>query len=127
MKSAAFGFIVLLSFTTRVWSATLEFSGYLQTDAGTKFVVTETETARSSGWLTIGQAFNGYTILGFDPKREVLSVRNETSTLQLPLKVARVNAAKEPAMDVAAELAAAKRTLAELRKRYRDAHPEVQR
>ena len=68
----------------------LEFSGYLKMSGEPQFVLTETPSGKSSGWLRRGQSFQGYKISDFDPKSEVLSVSNTKEVLRLPLKQAKV-------------------------------------
>lgn len=103
----------------------LEFSGYIQTGNEFKFTITDAANKASSGWIALGQSFKGHTLLAFDQKKEVLSVKDGESTIELPLKRARVSASQTDSSDTAAQLAAAKEELARLRVRYRDEHPTV--
>jgi hypothetical protein len=107
--------------------AALEFSAYTQTARELKFVVNDPEEAQASGWLTIGQSFQGYTLVAFDGQQEVLSVRKGDTTVRLSLKASRVKTQSSNTPELARQLAAARDELAEMRKRYLDGHPSVQR
>jgi hypothetical protein len=118
--------LLLVLVTAGVCRAELEFSGYVEAGKGIRFMVTDAGERKSSGWIVLGQAFQDHVLVGFDAKDEVLTVRKGGKTLALPLKAARVRDAQPEAATAAAELAAARIRLEELRKRYRDGHPEVQ-
>jgi hypothetical protein len=64
----------------------LEFSAYMKSSAGVRFVVTDVTTHKASDWLREGESFAGYTITGFDPKAELLTVRKADMAEKLPLK-----------------------------------------
>lgn len=61
------------------------FEGYMLTSAGSAFVMSS-GTNRISGWIAAGQAFDGYTVIAFDRKTEVLLVEKEGKRHTLPLK-----------------------------------------
>lgn len=115
--------------------ATLEFTGYTQLAKESKFVIRDVEEKTSSGWIAIGESFKGYTLIAFNREKELLTVKNGDSTIELPLKLSRVREGKAPAPvavptpapDIATQLAAAKEELAQLRTKYKDAHPTMQR
>jgi len=117
--------IGLFAFASCLCEAAVEFSGYAQSAQESKFVLTDTEEAESSGWLAIGQSFKGYTLVAFDGKDEVLSVQKGNTTIKLPLKVSRVKTGSSDAPQIAQQLATAKEELAEMRKRYLGEHPRV--
>jgi len=114
--------------------ATLEFTGYTQLASESKFAIRDTEEKSSSGWIAIGSSFKGYTLVAFNREKELLTVKNGNSTLELPLKLSRVREGKAPepvavptpAPDIATQLAEAKKELAELQTKYREAHPTMQ-
>ena len=85
MKLAAITALLAL-FAIADAHADVIFSSYLRSDAGMRFVLTETESGKTSGWIAEGVSFNGFTITGFDSKQELLSVRNGDRVLSLPLK-----------------------------------------
>jgi hypothetical protein len=70
--------------------ATLEFSAYIKSEKSPKFIVADPAQAKISGWLSIGQSFEKYTLVAFDQAREVLTLRAEGATVELPLRLSRV-------------------------------------
>jgi hypothetical protein len=106
---------------TSVGHATLEFSAYARIGRESEFVVTDLEAGKSSAWIALGQTFSGYTLVAFDEKKQVLSVRKDNAITELVLKPASV---KEGRKD-SPELVAAREELARLRVRYLDKHPLV--
>jgi len=117
--------VVIALCTTGICRATIEFSAYIQNAKESKFVITDTEEKTSSGWIAIGQSFKGHTLVSFDPKKEVLSVKKGDVTLELRLKDSRVKEGGAGSPEVVAKLTAAKTELARLRTRYTDKHPVV--
>jgi hypothetical protein len=81
------GFAIVV--TTPCYAA-LEFAGYISIGSDLKFVITNTETKKSSLWLSVGESFEGYRISAFDPKHESLTLRKEAETLELPLRPSQV-------------------------------------
>lgn len=75
--------------------AAVEFAGYVTAQGETKFVLRDTETGQTSPWLGRGGSASGYTVIGFDAKREMLTVERAGTVTQLPLKAAQVQAALE--------------------------------
>jgi len=57
-------------------SAEVVFQGYMTTSEGSLFVLS-VEKERSSGWLAIGQQFDGVSIVAFDSKAELLTVEQD--------------------------------------------------
>lgn len=70
--------------------AALEFSSYLQRGAEFLFVVSDTDTSRTSDFLRLGQSFQDYTVRGFNLETEVLTVERRGERLNLKLKDSRV-------------------------------------
>ena len=64
----------------------LIFSAYLSSERTTRVVLTETSSGKNSGWLAIGERFNGYSIIAFDRKTEVLRVSRGGRVEELALK-----------------------------------------
>jgi hypothetical protein len=84
-------------------AAVLEFSAYLGTERTHLFVLTNRETSESSGWLTVGQVFQGYTITEFDPANDVLVLQQGGKNIRVNLKASRIEKArKKPASPVRA-------------------------
>jgi hypothetical protein len=79
---------MLLFGITTSWAATLEFSALLQVGNETRFVVTDANTGRSSGWIAIGRAFGEHALVFFDPESQVLSLRTSGDIIDLPLRPA---------------------------------------
>jgi biopolymer transport protein ExbD len=77
--------------------AELEFSGYLKSGDGPRFVLTETSTGETSGFLTLGGSFAGGKIVEFNVKDEVLTVTRGSEALRLPLKAPRMRDGKATA------------------------------
>ena len=82
-------FVVMLTvFTPSAGRAALEFSGYLHLANESKFVITDLEGKKSSGWIPIGASFEGYRVEGYDAQKEILTMRKGNTTMALPLKQA---------------------------------------
>src|SRR3954471_22550349 len=56
--------------------AEIIFQGYMNTSEGSRFVLSA-DKAETSGWLGVGDTFNGFTLLRFDPKAEVLTLEKD--------------------------------------------------
>jgi hypothetical protein len=123
MKTTLLVSIALLWCSTTVSSATLEFSAYIQSGAAPRFVITDVEEKTSSGWIAIGQSFKGHTLVAFDQKREVLSVKKEEATLELRLKESRVQDVGAP--EIRAKLSDARKEYMNLLMHYTPKHPRV--
>ena len=67
-----------------------EFSGFLTMPGSSSFFLTDTEQHDSSGWLTISQAFHGYTLVSFDRDREVITLKKSDHIVNLSLREAKV-------------------------------------
>jgi hypothetical protein len=126
MKTKRWFALVIALSVAGLCRAALEFSGYLRTEKEFKFVIKEADDNTSSGWIVLGQAFKDYTLVAFDQKKEILSVKNGDSIIELRLKAGHVKEAKGNPLEIAVQLAAAKEELARLRIRYRDGHPTIQ-
>jgi hypothetical protein len=74
----------------------LEFSGYTQASGVTQFLLKDPQAKSTSGWLSLGGAFGGYTLIGFDAKNETLTVEKAGSLMHLRLKATALTAAPEP-------------------------------
>jgi biopolymer transport protein ExbD len=57
-------------------SADVVFQGYMTTSEGSLFVLSAGKE-RSSGWLAVGQQFDGVSIVAFDSKTELLTVEQD--------------------------------------------------
>lgn len=66
--------------------AEIEFSGYVKAEGGTKFILAEPAEKKKSALLALGGVFDGYTVIGFDAKRELLTVEKAGTVTLLPLK-----------------------------------------
>lgn len=82
--------LFLLLTSTLGLRAEIEFSGFFITSQRALFSISDTSDQRSSGWLKIGDSFRGYTLVSFDAKREVVSVRRVDELLEIPLRASKV-------------------------------------
>lgn len=85
MRSLAAVFILTL-FPAVECFAQLEFAACALHDGQWRFVLKETGTPRSSGWLALGDTYGAHTLDEFDPENLVLTVKNGDSVTRLPLK-----------------------------------------
>src|SRR4051812_20929066 len=70
--------------------AAIEFAGYMKiAGEAPKFVLVDTQDKKTSGWLAVGGVFKDYTIVAFDPKTEMISIKKGEATSQVPLKLSR--------------------------------------
>src|SRR5689334_19390471 len=79
--------------------ATLELEGYMAVPGEARFVLSERETGRRSGWLALGQSFVGYKIERFEPTQEWVELRRDEETLRLPLKAPDLKTANALAVE----------------------------
>ena len=82
MKAVVLTFL----FVANLAAASVEFAGVSIDPSGSRFLLTDEETGVSSGWIEIGDSFNGYNIVSFDAKAEVLDVKFNASTLHIHLR-----------------------------------------
>jgi hypothetical protein len=64
----------------------IEFSAYLKTDGVMKFALGDPAARKKPDWFALGGIFDGYTVIGFDAKKETLAVEKAGMTTYLPLK-----------------------------------------
>lgn len=83
--------VALALLSPAISRAAIEFAGYMKIAGDTpKFVLLDSNDRNASGWIAIGQAFKEHTIVGFDQKKEVLSVRKGEVVFNLPLNAPRI-------------------------------------
>jgi hypothetical protein len=87
-------YLAALLLTAAVLRANMEFSGFFLTSKNAYYTMTDTTARTTSGWLTTGQSFSGYTIVEFDREHDVLLVRHGAETLRLPLREGKVKAGR---------------------------------
>jgi hypothetical protein len=90
MKTQVLGLLAALVGVVPTARAVLEFSGYLASNGERRFLVTELDRGQTSGWLRIGDSFEGHTVARFEAQDEVLVVEHAGTSLRLPLKASRV-------------------------------------
>jgi type II secretory pathway component PulC len=73
--------------------ANLALTGIMITSERPMFVLSS-EQEKTSGWITIGQSFDGYTIVAFDPGSELLVLEKDGKRQELRLRQAKVGEAK---------------------------------
>ena len=83
-------YALLFLFTVTGLRAEIEFSGFFLTAREALFYLTETEGHRSSGWLKIGQSFDDYALVSFDPGREAITLRQGGRLREVPLRASKV-------------------------------------
>lgn len=88
MKNRLWPLLVMWLGITAARGATLEFSALLQVGKDTRFVVTDADTGRSSGWITVGRAFADHALVHFDADNEILSLRTSGDIVDIPLRPA---------------------------------------
>lgn len=82
--------LALLLFTTLGLKAEMEFSGFFTTSTEALFLLTDTETRRSSGWLKIGQSFDAWTVVSFDRAHDVITLKKGGESVKIPLRASKV-------------------------------------
>ena len=86
--------VSLLIFASAILhAAELEFVGYLRFGSETRFVIANSRDSSVSSWLSVGEKFQGYTIIGFDAKEEVLSLSGSGGPLKVHLKPSKASPA----------------------------------
>jgi hypothetical protein len=76
--------------------ATLVFSGIIKLPDGTRFILTDLRTRKSSTWLALEETFLGHRLTSFNAATEVLTVERDGQALELPLKLAHVKSGTAP-------------------------------
>src|SRR3954468_9990871 len=74
--------------------AEIVFQGYLTTSEGSRFVLS-VEKDRTSGWLALGQKFDGCTIIAFEAKAELLTVEKDGKRSVIHLVDGRIQSTSE--------------------------------
>jgi len=87
--------LILLFVGTTSLAAPFEFAGYVSVANKRLLRLTDLADGSSSGWLEIGQSFRGYTLVTFDEKKDVLTLKNDSEILLLSLKEAKIASAEE--------------------------------
>lgn len=81
----------------RVWGSPV-FQGYMTNAGKSRFVLSSEDAKTTSGWLELGQGFDGYAVVGFDAASEALTIEKGGRREVLHLAHGRVTeggAAKE--------------------------------
>lgn len=86
--------LAILFFTALGLKAEIEFSGFFATSKEAFFSLTDTDSKRSSGWLTIGQVFEGHAVVSFDHEREIITLKKGEHMLVIPIRSAKVKAGR---------------------------------
>jgi hypothetical protein len=96
MKTKTWAIVMMLVGITVSRGATLEFSALLQVGKEIRFVVTDANSGRSSGWIALGRAFGDYALVMFDRENEVLSLRTGGDMVELSLRPAFSAGSSDP-------------------------------
>lgn len=78
--------LILLVAVAHSLSAEIEFAGVFYLGEQGNFSLIDSETDRRSGWLQIGQSFQGYKIASYDRTAEVLRLVSSEDQLDLTLR-----------------------------------------
>lgn len=89
-----FGLLAFAFFLGSCLRAELEFSGFSITPTFQLFVVRDTENNQTSGWLSLGNTFRGYTLKSFDKTREIMTVQKDGRDLEIRLKESKIKDGK---------------------------------
>lgn len=81
---------VLIAGTIGFARASLEFSGYLISNSGKQFYLTDLDTGSKSPWLAIGDSFLGHVVVKFDEAEETLTLDQKGKPVVLRLKFSHV-------------------------------------
>lgn len=73
--------------------------GYYVTAAGPSFILS-VEGKSSSSWLKLGQTYEGYALVGFDQKKEILTVERAGTAKHLSLAKAVIASSRPEAVTV---------------------------
>ena len=79
------GIALLLLVAPTFVRADIEFIGIISTREWTRFALGDTATG-TTDWVKQGQAFNGFTVVSYEPKDETLLLRREAEELRVRLK-----------------------------------------
>jgi hypothetical protein len=82
----------LLSISVAVGAERPEFVGYLSDHNGRLFIVYDGSAKECSVWMKLGQSWHGLTLIAFDPRDELLTVRDGAVAFQLSLRDPKVAA-----------------------------------
>jgi hypothetical protein len=85
--------VLALAMSIASLRAELALTGIMITAERPMFVLSS-EQEKTSGWITIGQSFDGFTIVAFDPESELLAVEKDGKRQELRLRQAKVGEAK---------------------------------
>ncbi len=82
--------IAYLLFTGIAAGADLEFTAYFATSKESFYMLSDTETRTTSGWLKVGQSFSGYVIKEFDRETDVIVLKKAEELLRVRLRESKV-------------------------------------
>lgn len=92
MKRSALAMLLVLG--PSAVRAELTFTGYMVAPNRPLFVLS-LDREKTSGWLMLGQSYEGFALASFDPKTEYLTVTKDGQSQSLRLVEAKVQAATE--------------------------------
>lgn len=83
--------VLLVAFGLSIASARadLALDGFMVNSGHPLFVLSD-EKAKESDWITIGQVFEGFKVVAFDPKLEVLVVEKDGKRQELRLRESNI-------------------------------------
>ena len=85
--------VLIMAMSIASARAELALVGIMITAERPMFVLSS-EQEKTSGWITIGQTFDGYTIVAFEPGSELLVLEKEGKRQELRLRQAKVGEAR---------------------------------
>jgi len=74
--------------------ARVEFVGVLAMDGSTRFYLSDSEVGSSSGWISLQDSFAGYTLTGYDPSRDILTLQRNGEETRIALRDAPIAASR---------------------------------
>ncbi len=83
-------YLTILLLLSSILRAEMEFSGFFITSKEALFLFTDTQDHRSSGWLKVGESFRGYTVVSFNTKHEIVTLKRDEQSLTRPLRASKV-------------------------------------
>ena len=83
-------FIAFILVSIAAARADLEFTGFFATSKESVYMLTDKKSNHTSGWLKVGDSFEGYTIEAFEKDNDVLVLRRGPNVLRLPIRQSKV-------------------------------------
>jgi hypothetical protein len=89
VRTIFFATLILLASSATAF-AVPEWSGLFVLTDTARFALADPETNATSGWLTIGDSFEGYTLKAYQPESETLVLEKDGHEVALQLRTSRI-------------------------------------